>query len=249
MSRQTTRVDREAMKHDPFFDFTSRATAFVSANLSTVLGTVGAVVLAIVLAVFWSRSRGEKKVESDQLASIVVSSYVAGQYESSIQQAVQLQTTFGGTRGAVLADFVKGKAELQLGRFTEAEQSFRSYLEHSSKAPFYQQASEAGLAASLEGQGRFAEAAEKYAGLAVTLTDDQADEMLLSAARAYRFAGALDQARPLLQKIIDRDKVGARPARLELAVLDAVGSTKPDWYTLPTSGAVTPADTTRAAAP
>jgi len=237
------------MKHDAFFDFTSRATAFVSANLSTVLGTVGAVVLAIILVVFWSRSRGEKKVESDQQASIVVSSYVAGQYESSIQQAVQLQTTFGGTRAAVIADFIKGKAELQLGRFADAEQSFRSYLERSSKAPFYQQAAEVGLAASLEGQGRFREAGEKYATLAGSLKDDQADEMLLNAARAYRLGGALDQARPLLQKIIENDKAGARPARLELAVLDAVGAAKPAWYPSSTSGAVMPADTTSASTP
>ncbi len=249
MSRQTTRVDRESLKHDAFFDFTSRATAFVSANLSTVLGTVGAVVLAVVLAVFWSRSRVEKKVESDQLASVLVSSYVAGQYESSIEQAVQLQSTFGGTRAAVLADFVKGKAELQLGRFAPAEQSFRSYLERSSKEPFYQKAAEAGLAASLEGQERFPEAAEKYVALGNSLTDDQADEMFLSAARAYRFGGALDQARPLLQKIIERDKVGARPARIELAVLDAVGATKPAWYPSPTSGSAMPADTTSASTP
>lgn len=229
MSRHTTRVEREALKHDAFFDFTSRATAFVSANLSSVLGVTGAVVLAIVLAVFWSRSRATKAIESDQQASVLVSNLVAGQYQNSVDLANQLQNSYGGTRAAVLADYVKGRAHLQLGQYAEAEQSFRAYLDKSSKAPFYETAAQQGLAASLEGQNRFAEAAERYQALGSTLPADLADAAILSAARAYRLAGDADKARSLLKGLVDKDAASARQARIELAVLDAVGTPQPLW--------------------
>ena len=229
MPRHISRADREALKHDAFFDFTSRATAFVSANMSSVLGVTGAVILAIVLAVFWSRSRATKMAESDQQASILVSNLVAGQYQNSVDLANQLQSSHRGTRAAVLADYVKGRAQLQLGNFAEAEQSFRAYLDTSSKAPFYERAAEQGLAASLEGENRFAEAAERYQASATHLQGELADEALLSAARAYRLAGDVDKARSLLQGLADKGAASARLARIELAVLDAVGPAAPVW--------------------
>ena len=240
MARQTTRVTRDSLKHDAFFDFTSRATAFVSANLSTVLGVVGAIALAIVLTTFWSRSRGEKTLRSDLQSSVLVSNYVAGQYQNSIDLATQLQNAYGGTRAAVLAEYVKGMAQLQLGRYLDAEQSLRAYLDKSSKAPFYEKAARRSLAACLETQNRFADAAEGYKGLAATLTDDEADEALLDAARAYRLAGATEQARSVLKSVVEKDKSNARQARIELAVLDAVGATTPQWGATIPSPPVTP---------
>ena len=240
MPRQTTRVARESLKHDPFFDFTSRATAFVSANLSTVLGVIGAIVLAVVLTTFWSRSRSEKTLRSDLQSSILVSNYVAGQYQNCLDLATQLQNAYGGTRAAVLADYVKGMAQLQLGRYLDAEQSLRAYLDKSSKAPFYEKAARRSLAACLEAQNRFADAAEGYKALAATLTDDEADEALLDAARAYRLAGAAEQARSVLKSVVEKDKASARQARIELAVLDAVGVTTPLWGATIPSPPVTP---------
>ena len=229
MPRHTSRVARESLKHDAFFDFTSRATAFVSANLSSVVGVAVAIVLAVVLTTFWSRSRSEKTLRSNLQASILVSQFVAGQYQNSIDVAAQIQNSYGGTRAAVLAEFLKGKSQLQLGRYADAEQSFRAYLDKSAKAPFYGQAAHRSLAASLEGQNRFADAAESYKALAATLTDDEADAALLDAARAYRLAGATEQARAVLKSVVEKDKFNARQARIELAVLDAVGSTTPLW--------------------
>lgn len=244
MPRQTTRVDREALKHDAFFDFTSRATAFVSANLSSVLGVTGAVILAVVLAVFWSRSRTTKAIESDQQASVMVSNLVAGQYQNCVDLANQLQNNYGGTRAAILADYVKGKAQLQLGSYQEAEQSFRSYLDKSSKAPFYEKSAQLGLAASLEGQSRYSEAAERYQTLAGHLIENEADEAMLCSARAYRLAGDTEKARAVLQGVIDKGQPSARQARIELAVLNAAGVTTPLWGatipSAPSSSAVPP---------
>lgn len=233
MARQATRIDRTSLKHDAFFDFTTRATEFVSANLSSVLGITGAIVLAIVLVLFWSRSRTQKAVEGDQRAAALVSMYSAEQFSAAVDMASQIQGNYDGTRGGVLALYVKGKAELQLGRFAEAEQSFRSYLEQSSKAPFYRAAAQRGVAASIEGQGRFAEAGDAYRQGASELTGNLADEALLDAARAYRLAGATDQAKALLQDLVAKDKFGARQARVELAGLEAGASNTPVWAKVP----------------
>lgn len=229
MARHATRIDRRSLKHDPFFDFTTRATEFVSANLSSVLGITGAIVLAVVLVLFWSRSRAQKAEEGDLRATALVSSYMAGQYAATVDLAGQVLGSYGGTRGGTLALYVKGKSELQLGRFVEAEQSFRAYLEQSSKAPFYKTAAQRGVAASLEGQGRFGEAGDAYRQVAAELTGILADEALLDAARAYRLAGATDQAKGLLQELVDKNVASARQARIELAALEAGGSNTPVW--------------------
>ena len=225
MSPRARRVNRKSLKQDPLLNFTSRAMAYVEANSTLAMGIAAAVVLGVVLAVLWARGRTEKSTTADLRAAALVGAYTNGQFDTVLEMATAMQGTYPGTRGALVATCLKGKAELQLGKFSEAEQSFRSYLESSEMAPFYETAAQQGLAASLEGQGRFAEAAETHAKLAQELEGPLADEAALDAARAFRIAGATDQARRLLEALEAKDNVYSRRARIELAVLDNAGAT------------------------
>jgi hypothetical protein len=244
LPRSAQRIDPKSLKHDAFFDFTSRATSFVSANMSSVLGVTVAVIAAIVLATFWARSRSEKASEADLRASALVSTFTAGQYEASLELSSQIQSTYGGTRAAVVANYVKGKAELELHRDVEAEASLRAYLAQSDKAPFYEDAARRALAASLEGQARYAEAGAAYEEAARGLPETLADEAMLDAARCYRLAGDADRARSLLTTLVEKDAGASRRARIELAALDAAGTTAPVWVQPePGTPVVTPPDT------
>lgn len=244
---RATRIDPKSLKHDPFFDFTSRVTAFVSANLSSVLGVSVAVIVAVVLATFWARSRSEKSAEADLRAAALVSTLTAGQYEATLELSSQIQSGYGGTRAAVLANYIKGRAELELQRNIEAEGSFRAYLAQSAKAPFYEDAAKRALAASLEGQHRYSEAAATYEEAAAGLPEDLADDAHIDAARNYRLAGDLDKARSLLSTLAEKDVSASRRARIELAALNAADSAPPVWEPSATAEpAVAPVDTSAA---
>lgn len=216
------RLDRKTLKQDALLNFTARAADYVSANPNLVMGITAAVIVAIVLGVFWIRGRSGKTAESDLRVSALVSAYSAGEYAVSLEVANALQTEYPGTRAAVAASFLKGQSLLQLGSFAEAEQSFQSYLAQSSKAPFYEDAAKLGLAASLEGQSRYGEAAGLYLEVAEGLFEPLASEVRLDAARAYRSAGSIAQARSLLEEVESRENESSRRATIELAILEAL---------------------------
>lgn len=217
------RIDRKALKEDPLLNFTGRATEWIGKNANLAIGIVAAVVVAVVLLAFWSRGRVDKVSEADLRVSAVLGNYHAGEYQAALDLAEGVRTTNPGTRAAVLVSFVAGQAQLRLGNATAAEQAFRAYLDERDKAPIYTDAATLGLAASLEAQRRYADAAQQYQDAAAKLPDGSADQARIDAARCYRNAGNATQARTLLEQVKSSDGVHSRRATIELAVLDALG--------------------------
>lgn len=221
MARRARRIDRKSLKQDPLLNFTTRATEYVSANTTLVLGATATLIVGIVLLVTWGRGQSAKGEQSDTMAIQAVALFANGRFQESLDHANNLRAQFPGSRGAVVADYVRGKAQMQLGSFLDAEQAFRDYLKESAKEPFFEQAAKHGLAASLEGQRRFAEAGRMYEELAAEVPEDLVDETLLDAARALELGGSAEQARSLLEKVIQKDGAESRRARVQLAALEA----------------------------
>jgi tetratricopeptide (TPR) repeat protein len=239
LPRATPRLDRKALKQDGLVDFTARVTDYVSTNANLVLGIAAGVVVVIVLAIFWGRGHAHRMKESDVRFSQVVAAFSNGNYDAAVQLATSLQTDFGGSQGAVQANYIAGQAQLQLGKFPEAEQSFRSYLASASKAPFYEQAAKQGLGAALEAQHRYAEAAALYQEAIPKLPEPLASEARLDAARALRLAGSVDQAKSLLQAVPADNYALSSQAKQELAVLEGTRGAMPPAAP-PASAAVVP---------
>ena len=255
MPHRAPRVDRKTLRQDPLLNFTSRAMDYASTHATMVLGIAAGAGAVVVLFTLWSHGRQEKTSTSDLRATSVVAAFTAGQFDVAQQMADAVLASHPGTRGAVIASYIKGKAELQLGKATEAEQSFRSYLASSSKAPFFETAAQQGLAATLETEGRYADAAEMYQTLATKLGEPLADDARLDAARAYRLAGATDRAKVLLQELKEKESATSRRARIELAILDAAPAGAPSSVAgnlaplPPPAAAAVNVDTTRAPTP
>jgi thioredoxin-like negative regulator of GroEL len=117
-------------------------------------------------------------------------------------------------------------SQLRLGRFPEAEQSLRGYLDGVAKNPFYENAARGALASTLEAQGRYADAAAQYQELAAKLPESMSQETQLDAARALRAAGSIEQAKAILQKLADGNSQAARKAKLQLAILNSAPAQK-----------------------
>jgi tetratricopeptide (TPR) repeat protein len=189
-----------------------------------VLGVAAAFVVGVVLLVMWRRGQSVKTEQSDAMAIQAVGLFTNGQFQESLDHANSIRSQFPGSRGAVMADYVGAKAQMQLGLFVDAERAFRDYLKESSKEPFFEQAAQHGLAASLEGQRRFAEAAQMYEDLAAEAPEGLVDQTLLDAARAHELSGSLEQARSLLETVIQKDGIESRRARVQLAGLEAAAN-------------------------
>ncbi len=221
MARQARRIDRKSLKKDPLLDFTSRATEYVNENSTLVLGVAAALIVGVVLLVMWGRGQSAKTAESDILGVQAIGLLANGQFQQALDHSNTVRAQFPGSRGAAIAAYVRGKAQLQLGVFVDAERAFRDYMNESSKEPFFERAAKRGLAASLEGQRRFGEAGQLYEELAAESPDELIDQTLLDAARAYELGGAPQQAKTLLERVIDNDGLQARQARIQLAGLEA----------------------------
>ena len=220
MPRQARRIDRKSLKQDPLLNFTTRVSEYVNANATLVLGIAAAVVAGVVLLVMWGRGHSVKTEQSDTLAIQAIGMLTSGQFQRSLDQATTIRTQFPHSRGAAIAAYAHAKSQLQLGAFVDAERGFREYLSESSKEPFFEQAAKSGLAASLEGQRRFSEAGQVYEELAAQSPEALADQALLDAARAYELGGSTQQARSLLERVLEKDGLQSRQARVQLAALD-----------------------------
>jgi tetratricopeptide (TPR) repeat protein len=222
LARTGERIDRKALKEDALLNFVEQAGDHVRANLNLTLGVIAGVVVVALLAMLWRQDVRQKASAADESLSQVVVGYANGQYEQVVELSNSLQTSSPGSKSAVLSKYLAGASQMRLGRFPEAEQSLRAYLAESSKYPFYETAAQTALAASLEAQGKNADAAVIYQEQAAKLAEPLASEMQLSAARALGRAGQVDQAKNILEKLAgDNTGANAREARIELAILQS----------------------------
>ena len=220
MSRD--RIDKKELRQDALVNFMGRAGEYAKANANLFIGAILAVIVIVVLLAFWGRGRSERSLEANVRAEASVGAFAVGEYQTALQMADGVIAGYPGTRAATLSSYVAGQSNLQLGNFIAAEQSFRRYLTSADKEPFYEKSGQLGLAASLEGQQRFAEAANLYLQTAETLADNLAEQARMDAARCWRLAGSFDQAERLLQQVVDDGELLSSRATIELAVVEAL---------------------------
>lgn len=226
MARTQERISRKTLKEDGLLNFTERAGEYVQANLNVALGILAGVAVVVLLGVLWTRDTRQKAQRAELNLSTAVMAYASGDFEKAVQVAGELQTNSGGTDAALLVKYIAGVSLLRLGRFQEAEQSLRAYLESATKNPFYENAARGALASTLEAEGRFADAAAQYQELATKVPEPMSEDVQIDAARALRAAGSVDQAKAILQKLATGNTQAARTARIELAILDTAPTQK-----------------------
>jgi tetratricopeptide (TPR) repeat protein len=220
LARTQERITRKALKEDPLLNFMERWGEYLQANINVALGILAGVAVVVLVGVLWTRDARSKAQQGDIGLSAAVMSYAGGDYEKALSLATDLQTKSGGSDAALLGKYIAGVSLLRMGRFPEAEQSLRGYLDAAAKNPFYETAARSALASTLEAEGRYADAATQYQELAAKLPEAMAPNAQMDAARAFRAAGSVEQARAILQKLADSNTQVSRKAKIELAILD-----------------------------
>ena len=221
MASTEEQIGHKTAEADPVLSGIQHLLEYTTKHMNQVLGVAAGVVLVVALGVLWNRDRENKSHQSAESVSAVISAFGSGAYDQSLELANAVQTQHAGSSSATLAKYFAGASQLRLGRFAEAEATLRTYLAEAAKAPFYEQAAQVALGAALEGQKKYADAAQLYQAEAAKLPDALAAEVQLDAARALRLAGSTDQAREILKKLAEGTTAANRQAKIDLAVLNS----------------------------
>lgn len=224
MPRSRERIDRKTLKQDELLNLVTRVSDFAEANRNLFFGVLGGILLIVVAGVLWQRSQSRRAIESQDVYSQVVAAFAGGQFEAALGLAANLQTQYPSSEGGILSLYTTGACQLQLGKFPEAEKSFRDYLSQSSKAPFYATAAKQGLAAAIESQGRHAEAAGLYKEAATSFEEPVASQLLMDAARSYIAAGETAPAKEILASLAEGKTPLAHEAKIQLAAIQSLGA-------------------------
>jgi tetratricopeptide (TPR) repeat protein len=171
----------------------------------------GLVIVAIAIVIFVNNRRSNNEKAGVELARVMammdaspadpatLNAAIEGVPEQGVMGLRAIVDNYGGTDGGELARFYLAGAYYRLGEFGKA---LAEYEEFSGVDRSLDAGARAGEAASLEGLGRYAEAAELFEKAAsLDPAGVSTAEHLFSAARCYGLAGKKEDANRLIKKL------------------------------------------------
>lgn len=151
-------------------------------------------------------ARSKTKAEQNAAAQLAVAEqYVmSGDYDRAISSMTEIMNTFAGTSSSGKAVYYLGDIHFQRQDYENAEKFFRMYVSDYGDLQLYKASSMAGIGASLENQGHFAEAGEWFQKAAeLSRNSFYGPFYWKDAGRCYRIAGMKEQGRMAYQNIIE----------------------------------------------
>jgi len=188
------RLSRRDMKEDKLIAWAQQVELFYIENRKILLGIAfGA--LVVLAAVLLFRANRQKSLEEASLdLTIAKLKFQTGLVDEAESEFRTLKASYGG-RIAGEAQFYLAKTAFQRGKWDEAEAAFRECVDNYNVDKYLNVAALAGLAASVEAQKRFGEAAEIYISIPRNYPKHHyGAEAMYQAARCYLWAGQKDKA-------------------------------------------------------
>ena len=188
------RLSRHEMKEDKLIAMAQQLELFYERNRKAVFG-VATAILAVVVVFFLVRANQRKSFEEASvdltMAKIV---FDMGRVNDTEQQFQLLKTQHGG-RIAGEAQYYLARIAFMHNDLNGAEVAFREYVDNYHVDKYLDVAAAAGLAATLESQGKYIEAAETYMAVQEKHRKHYySAEALFEAARCYLSANQKDKA-------------------------------------------------------
>lgn len=195
---------------------TDAAVDFFAKQWKVIAGVVGVVVVIVAGYFYMDYQNSELNIEGLTHLSRVRMAYDMGQYDLAltaqglppmdgqpVKGLVAISDEYSGTAAGELAALMAGNAYINLGKASEASAQFEKAA--SSDAMVVQVGALQGLAAALELNKNFAEAAAKYEEAAQKSEDSGLEEQCyLNAATCYEEAKNNEKAKELYRIIVKR---------------------------------------------
>lgn len=222
MLKAKKKLRRREIKEDKLVTYYFRAQEFYRRNQKLVNYAVIAVAALIFLGVYISNSKKAAEEKASVELARGKAAFASENYDVAIDVLSALTSDFDGTRAAGIGTIYLAHAYMAKKDYDEAERAFHRYLDDYGDDPILAVTAAAGIAACYDEKGDYGRAAELYEEAARKYKDSfKAPELLLSAARCYRLYGKQDEARRVLQTLLDRYPSSqlANDAKLYLAEL------------------------------
>ncbi|HHS13770.1 MAG TPA: tetratricopeptide repeat protein [bacterium] len=166
------------------------------------------IVIGLLAVAFISIMMVRSKAKAEQAAAaelaIAEQVFLAGDYDRAISSMTEIMTVYEGTSSSGKAAYYLGDIYFQRQDYENAEKHFRMYINDYGDIKLYKASSMAGIGASLENQGHFAEAAEWFQKAAdLSRKGFYSPFYWKDAGRCYRKAEMKEKSRMAYQNIIE----------------------------------------------
>lgn len=205
MLKPKKHISRREIKEDGLVTAYFKARQFIQKyNQQVQIGAI-AILVIIAVSIFMVRSKKSAEVKAAGMLGIAEQYYYVKDLDQAIQELGKIVDLYPGTLAAGRATFFLANSHFDKEEYDLAEENFRKFVDDYSSDSFFTPSAMAGIAASLEAQGMYAEASGYFEKAANKYKDYfQAPRYLMDAARCYDEAGNKEMAKSMYQLVLDR---------------------------------------------
>ena len=208
---------------DPGAELLDKATGLWEQYGRTALYVVVGVLVLGIAGYYWKAGQDRRENSAAEKLAQANELFWRADYDRSRQVAQEISKQYAGTPSGTDALRIAGDDAYWRGNWKEAIADYKAYLK-ANNSGLVASTVKRSLAYSLESDGQFAEAAPIYSSLVGVFERESSGEMLFAAARCQLALNKPDEAKKLLQRIIDEfpDSSFQLQARIELGKLSPV---------------------------
>jgi tetratricopeptide (TPR) repeat protein len=197
------KMTKRQMKEDALVTAAFRATEIWERHGRAILIAAASIVVVVVLGLFVMRTRAQSEERAQGELFRAILAVNQGDYVTAEPMLKELIDNSPGTNAARDAHRYLADALIAEGKPAEAAPWYRKYVAKSGGNKAAALAGQWGLAAALESEKKFAEAAAAYAEAAKrSETDNERGRAMLGEARSYMRAGQTAKAIEIYQAIV-----------------------------------------------
>ena len=184
------------------------------------LYVLGALVVLGIAGYYWKAGQDRRENAAAEKLAQANELFWRADYDRSRTLAQEVSQQYAGTPSGIDALRIAGDDAYWKGNWKDAIADYRAYLK-ARNSGLLASTVRRSLAYALESDGQFAEAATTYQSLVGVFDRESSGELLFAAARCQQALNKPDDARKLLQRILDEfpDSSYQLQARIELGRL------------------------------
>jgi tetratricopeptide (TPR) repeat protein len=198
---RSERPTRAELEEDRFVEWIMQAADFLKERMQFVIAAAAAVAVIVVLISYLRSAEEEARLQASTSFGQVLMADANGDVAQALEIAENLIREHRGTPAAAQGVVYLANRYFRQGRLDEAQRLYETYLEDYGDVDVLVFAAWSGVAACIESQGQFAQAAEKYVQYADRYDGQQASLALMSASRCYALAGETAAQKKALRRI------------------------------------------------
>ena len=208
---------------DPGAELLDRATGIWEQYGRIALYVVVGVLVLGIAGYYWKTGQDRRENSAAEKLAQANELFWRADYDRSRQIAQEISKQYSGTPSGTDALRIAGDNAYWRGNWKEAIADYKAYLKSNSSGLIASTVKRS-LGYSLESDGQYAEAATLYTSLVGVFERESSGEMLFAAARCQLALKKPDEAKVLLQRIVDEfpDSSFQIQARIELGKLSPV---------------------------